>query len=256
MSRKHVFTTIYKTNGWGCQETVSGPGATEAKTKTLRETLLPSLTQLRVRSVVDIGCGDCQWMGLVNFNKESIQSIQYIGVDIVDELILTNQKQNTDMNKMFQQMDVLEDPPETADCWIARDFLGQYSFASISIFFQKFLESTTKILALTSIACSSNVDGEDGSYRPLNLSLPPFEFKGVKTLPDDTQWFREKTLVFVTREEVETWMAKLVQKKSPIKPLSSTSNSAKGIENDTQDRNSFLVSNVRLRDVKVHGHKG
>lgn len=253
MSRKQLFTTIYKTNAWGCQETVSGPGATEAKTKVLRQTLLHTLQLLGVRSLVDIGCGDLNWMKLEHFSDVSIR---YIGVDIVDDVIRENQNQNCDTNKVFQQMDVLDDPPETADCWFARDFLGQYSFSSIIRFFRKFLESTSKMLALTSIACSTNSDAEDGSYRPLNLSLPPFEFKGVKTLEDDTQWFRKKTLVFVPRDEIVAWMARMIQQRSTIKPLSIEAGPEQRMENGTQDRNAFLVSNVRLRDVKVHGHKG
>jgi len=195
-----IMTDIYRNNSWGCKETVSGPSSTLAKTELLRSILRQTLNELEITSLLDCGCGDFHWM-----NHVDLVGIQYLGVDIVDALITKNQNEYTNDTILFQKMDILQEPPEYADLWFARDFCCLYPIADNKLFFQKFLESNSKYLALTSIDTEqANKDGISGSWRPLNMTIVPFCLHSpIVTIEDGLQWFRKKTLQIYTRQQIE-----------------------------------------------------
>ena len=82
MDARDVFTNIYETDEW---KGGSGEGSTVAATAPYRRILEHVLASPDVRSVTDVGCGDWQFSGLVNW-----QGKPYVGVDVVPELIERN----------------------------------------------------------------------------------------------------------------------------------------------------------------------
>jgi hypothetical protein len=167
------FTSIYISNKWGSKETPSGPSSTLAKTETLRSHLPQLFSELNIHSILDCGCGDFHWFQ--NIQLESI--IQYLGVDIVEPLIVQNQAKYTNSTLRFQKMNLLEEPPETADLWILRDVTPLLSYEDCKKLLQKFIESKSKYLAITSIEKEEeNMDGTLGTWRALDLRKAPFQF--------------------------------------------------------------------------------
>ena len=206
------FTSVYKTNAWGSKETVSGPSSTLIKTELLRSNLPTLFDELYINSILDCGCGDFNW-----FQKIPLKStIQYLGVDIVEPIIVQNQKNYTKENIHFQKMNILEEPPETADLWILRDVCGLYTYDDCRIFLKKFLESNSKYLAITSIEkTDENVDGMLGTWRALDLTKAPFQFpEPSKVLLDGQQWFRKKYLYVYSYEQIQS--LSFLQKVEPI----------------------------------------
>jgi SAM-dependent methyltransferase len=244
MSIKDIFTEIYRQNTWGSEETRSGPASSLERTAEIREHLPQLFQQLQIQSLLDCGCGDWNWMKTVN-----LSGIQYMGVDIVEQLVTTLQKQFTDDSVFFQQLDCTVDPPETADLWLARDFCSVLNFQQILHFFQKFLESKSKYIALTSIDTpKQNVDSIPGNSRPLNMRSSPFHLpEPIVTLSDGLQWFSRKKCLVYSRPQVLEWYATTASKIAVQQPSK---------VNDKPDRNAHLVSNVRLRDVRLDGHMG
>lgn len=239
---EQVFTDIYKINAWGSKESVSGPPSSLERTAELRVSLLSLFGDLEVQSVIDIGCGDWNWMQYVD-----LTDISYLGVDIVQPLIENLQKKYTNPNINFQKMNVLVDPAETADLWLARDFCCFYTPKEIQQFFQKFLESQSKFLAVTSIETRTPYQETLlGSWKPLNLLAAPLELpEPMAEYDDGQQWFKKKQLLVYNRQQILEWFAfkgSKIAVETP-KPL-----------RDKQDRNAHLVSNVSLRDVKLHAH--
>lgn len=57
-----VFTAIYRTNRWGSEETRSGTGSERARTRRVAAELGRLIRDLGIRSVLDIPCGDFNWM--------------------------------------------------------------------------------------------------------------------------------------------------------------------------------------------------
>src|SRR5437868_5072453 len=84
---KDIFSDIYYRNVWGDEESVSGPGSGVKRASAFREELAELLKQLQVTTLLDAGCGDYNWMKELNLG-----SMQYIGVDVVPELITINQQ--------------------------------------------------------------------------------------------------------------------------------------------------------------------
>ena len=237
-------TEHYHTNAYGCKETPSGPCATVKRTAELREHL-PSLFQtLSITSIVDIGCGDWTWMSQV-----PLKSIQYVGIDLVDQLIADLQ-QYTSETVYFQKSDAIEGSPLHADLWLCRDILCFYPYEDIQRCLQGFVDSESKYIAITSIdRVEPNQDGLKGYWRPLNLTLPPFSLTAEHSLPDGQQWFRKKTLQVFTREQIEAWLST-----SPFTATVEVEQSSKVV--DTQDRNAHLLSNIPLRMRTVRDHTG
>ena len=62
MSTKETFTEIYKTNFWSSNESPSGGGSELIQTKSLINDLEKLLKDMDIKSVLDIPCGDFNWM--------------------------------------------------------------------------------------------------------------------------------------------------------------------------------------------------
>jgi hypothetical protein len=76
-----VFREHYRTTAWGSSESVSGTGSTVDQTTTIRTILPQIIRSYAVSTILDIPCGDFNWMQLVDLPA------RYIGANIVDELI-------------------------------------------------------------------------------------------------------------------------------------------------------------------------
>lgn len=239
MSAETLFTTAYKENSAQQQPNPE-------KSKQLRLLLSSLLTSLQLKSVLDCGCGTT---GL----HTSLQDlgVTYLGVDIVKPLVAQLQTTQSTSTCKFQYMDVFQDPPETADLWIARDLLNLYPDSQHNQFFQKFLESGSLYLALTSVDTNTeNSAGVLGIQRRMNLQAPPYSMPDpLVSLLDGQQWFCTKKLCVYSRSQIETWFATVAM-------LSISSEPPSVSPDDTQDRNAHLTTNIRLRDVKLGDRMG
>src|SRR5581483_12277106 len=83
---KQVFTYIYSVNHWGDTESVSGHGSKLSETLAIRSQLPAILKQLNIKSILDLPCGDFNWMKTVDLHE-----YHYIGADIVSAIISKNQ---------------------------------------------------------------------------------------------------------------------------------------------------------------------
>ena len=102
---EEIFTEIYQKNDWKSKESRSGPGSTMAYTEILRKELPILFKELGIKKILDVPCGDFNWM------RELDLSIldHYLGIDIVFDLIQKNKKlyQKKFSNVEFKKMDIL-----------------------------------------------------------------------------------------------------------------------------------------------------
>ena len=56
------FNKIYEENLWGDPESRSGMGSTVASTETLRSEVESLLLKYNIKSILDLGCGDNNWI--------------------------------------------------------------------------------------------------------------------------------------------------------------------------------------------------
>ena len=179
-----VFTEIYQTNAWRDPESVSGRGSTLARTKVVTSHLPLLLQELNATSLIDAACGDFNWMRHVDLG-----TIKYIGVDIVPALIVRNPQLYQTVQRTFAVHDITKDRLPDADVILCRDCLIHLSFTSIKAAISNFKEtSATHLLCTTHTTVTENTDCPDGSWRNLNLLLPPFNFpQPVKSLVEDVE---------------------------------------------------------------------
>ncbi len=170
---KEVFFDIYRRRAWGedC-ESVSGPGSSSARTSSFRDAIAVLLRELKARTLLDAGCGDFNWMKLVQLDVE-----QYFGVDVVPELISVNQRLYGNADRTFITLDLSRDPLPKTDLILSRDCLVHFSFRDIFAAINNFRDTeATYLLTTTFPGIDVNLDVVTGGWRYLNLQMPPFNF--------------------------------------------------------------------------------
>ena len=171
-STEQVFSRIYRSKHWNCHDSVSGEGASSKQTAALESELPVLLTNLGIDVLLDLPCGDCSWMKSIDLPVK-----QYIGADIVPELIDRNQKQYGNCMNRFVTRDLTKDPLPEADLLLCRDCLVHLSLSDIQAALSNIKSSSvTYLLATTFPDCQQNEDIVTGDWRLLNLQREPLCF--------------------------------------------------------------------------------
>jgi hypothetical protein len=119
---KELFDRVYKEHRWPGRESKSGPGSSIHQTAVVRDQLSKLVAELHITSVLDIPCGDFNWMQHVD-----LQSAHYIGADIVESMIAFNSFQFATPMREFGVIDPNPRPPPPGGF----DFLPRLSGASL-----------------------------------------------------------------------------------------------------------------------------
>lgn len=180
-AHRSIFGRIYADNAWGSAESRSGPGSTRERGAELHPALIELLNRHSITSMLDAPCGDFNWLPGATAGLAS-----YIGVDIVDELIETNQQKHGDGRHRFLCRDLTRDPLPKADLILCRDALIHFSFSDIWSALANFRRCGSQfLLATTFVDLARNVDIPTGGWRPLNLQADPFRLPEPIALIDD-----------------------------------------------------------------------
>jgi hypothetical protein len=170
------FDRIHATNLWGAVTSRAGLGSEAGATLSLATALPRLLQRLGVVALLDAPCGDTRWL-------PPIAGIAYTGVDIVPALIDAARAGGGD----YRLADITRDPLPLADTILCRDCLVHLSFANITRAVANFRASgATWLLATTFPGLQANIDCDDGDWRALNFTLPPFGWpQPVETIVED-----------------------------------------------------------------------
>lgn len=167
-----VFNFIFKHNSWGCPETVSGYGSTVNSTHAISSALPTLINDYCITSFLDAACGDFNWMQHIDFG-----STQYIGIDVVPELIQLNTIRYSNDKRSFLSLNIATDPLPKVDLIFCRDCLVHHTLQDIKHILKNFVNSSsTYVLMTTFPEHSSNPDITTGDWRPLNFEVEPFNF--------------------------------------------------------------------------------
>jgi Methyltransferase domain len=179
-----IFSKIYHTNAWQDPESISGRGSTLARTQIIMSQLPLLLQELNSKTLLDAACGDFNWMQHIDLGP-----VNYIGVDVVPDLIRRNRQLHEGPRRTFTALDVTTDPLPPADAILCRDCLIHLSHARISAAISNFKKTNaTHLLCTTHTNVRENIDCPDGSWRSLNLEIPPFNFpRPLKLIVEDAE---------------------------------------------------------------------
>ena len=167
---EQIFTNIYKNNGFNGKESISGPGSDTYQTRIIIKEIPLLFKDYNISTMLDIPCGDFYWMKEVD-----LKDIEYIGADIVDDLIKKNNKEYHKNNLYFKKLDLLKDTLPNVDLIFTRDCLVHLSFEDIFNALTNICNSNSKyLLSTTFTERTNNNDIKTGQWRTLNLEVEPF----------------------------------------------------------------------------------
>lgn len=170
-SPQAIFDEYFRRNTWGGRASRSGRGSDPDQTRVLVEALPALWADLGVRRVLDVPCGDFEWMRRVDLG-----GVQYVGGDIVPALVEANRRAFARPGVQFQPLDLLRDTLPQADLVLCRDCLVHLSYADARRALAGIAASgATWCLLTTFTERRENADIVTGQWRPLNLTLPPFD---------------------------------------------------------------------------------
>ena len=170
-SRAEKFEWIHNHNYWADDESRSGCGSRLDRTENARRALSLVIQSYGIRSVVDVGCGDFNWL-----QHTDLTGLTYTGVDISSSVIESNRiRYDAIPNIAFRVQDTVLEAPPQADLVLCRDVLYHLSFRDTQRVLMNICASSSRfLLATTHPATSKNKNIVTGSFRFQNLLVAPF----------------------------------------------------------------------------------
>lgn len=172
MEDKDIFSNYYKDNFWNGKESKSGPGSDYENTQYLITELSAFLNEYDIKSVLDIPCGDFNWMKRVN-----LKNVYYTGGDIVDSVITQNQKKYKRTNVKFKVLDVVNSTLPKSDLVLVRDCFVHLTNENIQKALINIKDSGSKYFLSTTFTwrhMDVNRKIKTGGWRRINLEKEPF----------------------------------------------------------------------------------
>ena len=182
LTNQERFEMIYNENFWESNESRSGIGSEIKNTKEVLRAIKLIIKQYKIRSIIDIPCGDFNWMSSLD-----MENIDYKGFDIVRSVIKENNIKYKKPNVNFYYSDIINSELPKGDLILVRDCLVHFSLKDIkkSIFRIKQSKSTY-LLSTSFVNLEKNTDIYTGDWRPINLEKEPFNFpKPIITINEE-----------------------------------------------------------------------
>jgi hypothetical protein len=202
------FAKIYRRGGWsaGKAGSASGAGSSISYTEGLRAKLEELLHELQPKIFLDAPCGDFEWFRAMRVPEGML----YLGMDIVRELIRSNQSKFGSARNVFFAGDITADPLPKADLMLCRDCLFHLAHRDCFAFLDNFLASGTGALLLTSHFNTTNRDlPPRKGFRQINFLLPPFNFPAPKVAIEDyVEGFPKRAVCLWQSEEIRDVLKK------------------------------------------------
>ena len=179
-----IFSQIYANGAWVMrenQDSLSGVGSTQVATRELSAQLSDFLREVSCRRLVDIGCGDFNWMHTV------AGDFDYLGIDVVPTVIEQNTSRYASARRSFRCGDAANEPIETGDVAICREVLFHLSFKDGLKLLRNIRSAGFRyVLFTTDNSVWFNSDIRSGDFRRVNLLKPPYSLPvPLRELADD-----------------------------------------------------------------------
>ena len=160
----------------------NGPGASLALTVGLREELPKLWARHNIRSVLDVACGDWNWMRKVDLS--GLRS--YVGWDVDAELIVRAQRRVAEAignpHTWFDVRNIADTDFPDVDCILAREILIHFPNDYITAILDRMHEGGARYLLTDNFPTTTNDFVYDPTRyawigymeRPVNLDVEPF----------------------------------------------------------------------------------
>ncbi|MDR1466840.1 MAG: class I SAM-dependent methyltransferase [Oscillospiraceae bacterium] len=170
---KDIFSKIYNADDYwgGGKESKSGKGSTAKGTESLVKILPKIFEKYSIKKFLDAPCGDYAWMKRVDKKQ-----IEYIGADVVPQMISKNNNDFKTKNVEFKVLDLTTDKIPKVDTIFCRDCLQHLTNENVQKVLDNFMKSESDFLMTTNYPLTlENININNGEMRYLNLLKPPFK---------------------------------------------------------------------------------
>jgi SAM-dependent methyltransferase len=179
-----IFSQIYAQGAWVMhdkQDSLSGVGSARAATDELTVQLSAFLREVRCRRLVDIGCGDFNWM------QQVAGDFEYLGIDVVPKVVEENKARYGTDRRRFICLDATRAPLETGDVAVCREVLFHLSFQDGLRLLRNIRAAGFQYVLFTNdTSIWFNSDIRSGDFRRVNLTRSPFNLAPpARELTDD-----------------------------------------------------------------------
>lgn len=164
----NVFEHIYRNDLW---HGGSGPGSLPRVNRPYVRFLQGFLRHNRIRTVVDLGCGDWQFSRRIAWGET-----RYLGLDVVPHVLEDNRRRYGRATVTFDVSPGDPNEMPAADLLIVKDVFQHLSNEKVHAYLGVFTKF--KYVLVTNCFQKSkhlmNTDIADGGFRPVDLRLSPF----------------------------------------------------------------------------------
>jgi hypothetical protein len=163
------FEKIYHMGLFGSTESRSGSGSTMEQTEHIRGTLAQLFEELGIKTLLDVPCGDFNWMRHINMSN-----MRYIGGDIVADMVKKNNEDFSSQNVEFRVINIITDNLPKADIILCRDCLGHLKLEDGLKAIRNFKRSGATYLLSTTFPDHIKNSDDFRIWRTVNLESGPF----------------------------------------------------------------------------------
>ena len=181
-SRNARFRAIFRRRMWKNPESFSGFGSTLQATGEARAGLASLIAEHSIRSILDAPCGDFNWMRELAFEGN------YLGLDIVPELIARNVELYRDARRDFAVADIVAERLPVRDLVLCRECLNHLPLADGRAALGNLADAAGRLLVVTHYPAQARNAEQPASFRfrPLNLTLAPFWLREPDRVIDES----------------------------------------------------------------------
>ena len=175
------FDEIYDTGFWLSKESRSGWGSEMRFTEHIRK-MLPQLVEwLDIKSMVDVSCGDLNWVKHILPEMD----MKYIGRDVSKIIIAQDKEHFPELD--LGVMNIVEDIPPKADLIFVRDTFMHMPTADIEDAIDNFKGSGAKYLLASTFNVGENGTTHPGGHRDFDVTTILGE--PLLYIPDNSQGY-------------------------------------------------------------------
>ena len=198
------FREAYGSRAWVTadgQLSLSGLGSEASATRSVVEALPALLGSLGCDTLLDVGCGDWNWM------REVRLPCDYIGIDIVPEVVEANRRYER-AGVEFKVSDAIQGPLPVADVVLCREVLFHLSFRDGLAVLANIRAAGKWLLATSDTVIWFNSDIATGDFRRINLERAPYRLPRPRAVITDDSVCRGRALALWATGDLPTGQPK------------------------------------------------
>jgi len=195
------FREAYESCAWVAgdgQLFLSGQGSEAWAARAIADELPALLAGLGCRTLLDVGCGDWNWM------QEVRLPCACIGIDIVPEVIEADRRHER-ADVAFATGDAIQGPLPAADVVLCREVLFHLSFRDGLAALANIRASAGWLLATSDTEIWFTTDIATGDYRRINLERAPYRLPRPRAVIPDDRVCRGRVLALWATADLPTW---------------------------------------------------